>query len=268
MTTAAQLRKTQRWFLDRVGHRAGLRARPARSVVLPSSTLTPDERMHIYESMYLARLEECLSNDFPATRALLGDRRFWSVADAYVAAHPPSSWTLNDLGAKFPAFLAKRSGLPREALVQDVARLERAMSESFDAADAAPLTPEDVAKLPATAWAGARLVPAPSLRVLELATQANRAVVSIREKDKVPGRLPRGPSWVAVWRKDLRVWRLELTRPMHAALASLIRGGTLSKAVSAAARADDGDPSDLDARIRRAFATWISEGLFAGLRER
>jgi hypothetical protein len=266
-----RLRRTQRWFLDEVRAKSALpraarRAAAADTVVLPSRTLSPAQRVAIYGDMYAARLHECLEVNFPVTLALVGHRRFDALGRRYVTRHPPSSWTLNRFAAQFPAFLASLDDLPRRVLVCDVAAIERAMSAAFDAPDAAPLTPADVARVPADAWPDARLVPSPSLTVLALSTHANVAVKSVLEDERKPKRLPRGPAWLAVYRKDLRVWRLDLTPPMHAALSSLARGRTLSQALRAASRADEGDTATLPARVRRWFALWVEEGVFAGVR--
>jgi hypothetical protein len=267
------LRRTQRWFLDEV-RAASAMPRPRRrraaadTVVLPSRTLSPRQRVAIYGGMYEARLLECLVVDFPVTRALLGERRFAAAVRRFLTRHPPSSWTLNRLGAKFPAFLRTQRGLPRRPLVADTATVERAMSVAFDAPDAPVVTPDDVARVPSGAWADARLVASPSLAVLSLATQANLAVNSVLADGRTPPRLPRGPSWIAVYRKDLRVWRLDLTPPMHAALSALVHGRTLAQALAAASRADDGDPATLPARVRRWFALWVEEGVFCEVRRR
>jgi hypothetical protein len=63
--------------------------------------------------MYFARLHDCLVSDFPALRLLLGPAGFERLARAYVAARPPRSWTLNVLGWRLPAFLARP--VPAEA---------------------------------------------------------------------------------------------------------------------------------------------------------
>lgn len=269
------LRATQRWFLDEV-RATSATPRPARraprrraaSVVLPSATLTPDERVAVYGRMYAARLHECLEVDYPVTCALLGHRRFANLALGFVTRHPPSSWTLNRLGVRMPAFVRTQDDLPRHELVCDVVAIERAMSAAFDAPDESSLTPADVARVPARAWANARLVPSKSLTVLALATPANLAVRSVLEHGVMPRRLPRGPTWIAVYRKNLRVWRLDLTRPMHAALSGLARGRTLAQALAAASRVDDGDPSTLPDRVRRWFALWVDEGVFTAVRRR
>lgn len=256
-----KLRRTQVRFLE-----AATDATSAVAVadfVLPSKTLSPRERLDIYSRSYFARLEECLVADFPVVKALLGERRFHGLVHDYVEAHPPSSWTLARLGDEMPTFLAKRRGVSK--LVRDVARLERAMSEAFDAEVAETLSSSDVARVPTAAWAKARLVPSESLRVLAFETAANAAVVSVLEKDVVPKKLPRGPSFVAVYRKDWRVWRMNLTRPMHAALSALAGGRPLGAAVAAASRVFEGDPDELAPLVSRWFATWVEEGVFAAV---
>jgi len=263
------LRSTQRRFLDLVRAPSALprRARPgdraeARALVLPSPTRAPEEGVAIYGRMYAARLRECLAADFPVVLRLVGEERFTRLARRYVTARPPSSWTLNHLGLAFPAFLDGERALPRPALVRDVARLERAMSEAFDAEEAPPLTPEGLARTAPEAFVGLRLAPAPSLRLCALGTAANRVVTAVREGRAPPPRLPRGETFVAVYRKEHRVYRLDLTRPMHAALRALARGLSLGAALTAAARAFEGDPARLPEFVRGWFALWVAEGLF------
>lgn len=263
-----RLRATQRWFLDEISSAPGAARRvPARDVVLPSATLSAEERVDIYRHMVAGRLIESLGADFPGVQTILGEETFARIARRYVRAHPPASWTLNHLGADFTAFLRRVRGLRRAALVRDVAAIERAMSEAFDAEDALALTREAAAAIDAAAWPAARLEPAASLRVLALRTGANPVVTALRRGRPLPRRIVAAPSWVAVYRKDLRVWRLDLTRTTHAALAALVRGRSLGAAVAAASRAHEGDPAALPALIRTAFATWIEEGLFAALRD-
>ncbi len=266
-----RLRAMQRWFLGEISSapRAGRKGSPgiaADAVVLPSATLSADERVDIYRHMFAARLLEALAADFPGVKSLLGNAEFERVALRYIAEHPPTSWTLNDLGVHFPAFLRGVRGLPRIALVRDVAAIERAMSEAFDADDGAALKRADVAGIDAAAWPLVRLEPAPSLRVLALKTRANPVVTALRCERAVPRRTAPEASWIAVFRKDLRVWRLDLTQTTHAALSALVRGQPLGAALAAAARVHDGSPESLQIGIRAAFATWIDEGLFSAVR--
>ena len=70
-------------------------------VILPSKTLTPVERVGVYQGMYLLRMVEALENDFPAVAHLLGDDAF---AGARHALRRPRtrrvSYTFNRLGRR------------------------------------------------------------------------------------------------------------------------------------------------------------------------
>ena len=51
-------------------------------MILPSRTLQPEERLAIYQGMYLLRMEEALETDYPALKHFLGDEAFssWRAA--------------------------------------------------------------------------------------------------------------------------------------------------------------------------------------------
>ena len=73
-------------------------------------------------------------------------------------------------------------------------------------------------------------------------------------------------AWVAVYRKEFQVRRLDLAEAAHAALSALHRGRTVGQAVAAAARVWTCSAEELQSRIRRWFGEWASEGFFAVLR--
>src|SRR5687768_5344401 len=56
-----------------------------------------DGRAAIYRHMYRARLHGVLATDLPKLRLALGADAFAAIADAYLAAFPPRSFTLRDL---------------------------------------------------------------------------------------------------------------------------------------------------------------------------
>lgn len=70
-----------------------------------SSRLTAERHLRIYRQSYIARLRECMKNQFSALAFALGDELFQMFADQYLENYPSGSYTLNDLGRKFPDFL-------------------------------------------------------------------------------------------------------------------------------------------------------------------
>jgi putative DNA-binding protein len=239
-------------------HQSGRRKpAPADRFILPSRTLRPEQRVRIYVDAYLARLIEALEEDFPAVARVVGRRTFHALCRAYLERYPSRSYSLNPLGRRLPEILADR---PR---ARDLARVEVAMSEVFDAEQAAPLKPSDFGTLTPEKLARARLSFVPAFRLLELDTAANPTIDAVRQDRETLPPLKRKRSWMAVYRKDFQVWRLDLEEPAFSALLSLHRGRPVSQAVAAAARVWTGRPEALQSQIRRWFGEWVSEGFFA-----
>ncbi|MGH9364361.1 MAG: HvfC/BufC family peptide modification chaperone, partial [Thermoanaerobaculia bacterium] len=126
-------------------------------VVLPSKTLTPVERVGVYQGMYMLRMVEALQGDYPAVAHFLGDHQLEHVVEDYARAYPSVSYSFNPFGRRFPEFLRTSPRIRRKAFVHDLARLELAVTEVFDAPESPRLSPDDVAKIPEAAWRSARL---------------------------------------------------------------------------------------------------------------
>ena len=253
------LTATVRWFQESVvaPHESGRRKpAPAHRFILPSGTLRPDQRIGIYVEAYLARLVGALEEDFPAVVRLLGRRAFHDLARGYLQRFPSRSRSLNPLGRRLPEYLSDRPA------ARDLARIEVAMSEVFDAEGATPMAPSDFSKIAPEKLARARLEFVPAFRLLELDHAVNPVIDAVRREQAAVPRLKRTPTWIAVYRKEFKVWRLDLPEPAYAALSSLRRGRTVSQAVAAAARVWTGEPDALAPQVRRWFGEWVSEGFF------
>ena len=232
---------------------------PADRFVLPSRSLRPEQRMAIYADAYMARLVEALEEDFPAVSRLLGHRAFHEMCRGYLERFPSRSRSLNPLGRRLPDFLSDRPA------ARDLARVEVAMSEVFDAEGVAPLQPSDFSKIAPRKLAGSRLAFVPAFRLLALDHAVNPYIDAVRRERATLPRLHRKRTWMAVYRKEFKVWRLDLKEPAHAALSALHRGRPVSQAVAAAAHVWTGRPGELQSQIRRWFGEWASEGFFSRL---
>ena len=115
----------------------------AESFIKPNDRLTSFERLEIYNRQYWFRLRDCFYEDYPGLRAILGDKKFERLADAYLARYPSQSFTLRNLGSRLVKFLEakNRAGLRRTTqLALDMARLEWAHIEAFDNEARPPLS--------------------------------------------------------------------------------------------------------------------------------
>jgi hypothetical protein len=176
-------------------------------VVKGDGALGPAERLDIYAGMYRTRLLDVLREDFPRTLAVVSDDTFATLARRYLARSPSTTASVRHVGHRFADFLAAEQTTP--AFLADLARLEWARVEVFDAADAAPLRLADLQSVPADAWPALRFRLIPACVVVESAWPVHR----IWADSETP--LARRPepevTMVRVWREG---WSIS-----HAAMA-------------------------------------------------
>ncbi len=246
------------------GARRALGRATIADVILPSAMLDPVARVGIYQGMYLLRMEEALASDYPAVQHLVGPRVFRRLVSGYVQRHPSRSYTLNRLGDHFPDFLARASVRRREA-VADLARLELAVTEAFDAPETEALGEAEIASVPAEAWKRARLVPVAAFRLLRL----GHAVCAYYESARTDGHrhpaIRRAARAVVVWRRRYAITRMELDGPAHDLLLALAKGRALGSAVGAVLRRG-GRRAPSEHELFRWFRQWAAGGMFRAVR--
>jgi Putative DNA-binding domain len=277
MRAAANLATLERWMQTVVMHpdgaAAGVRSKPAKvlvgeaardlgAVVLPSKSLTSVERLEIYAHMYYARLIEVMEAEYPTTRRILGTHAFAAACRRFVARNPSRTRTLNELSARFPDFLAR--SLPasnRNGLAVDVARIERAMEDVFDAPRAEPMTAAQFTAAGSDPSGRAKLKVTPALRLLALRYPANDYMTAARRGEKP--RLPRPRATaVIVFRRGFQVFRRDQEPAQWKLLRSLVAGKPLAVAVRASLRGRGARADEVAKRLGRWFEAWSAAHLF------
>ncbi len=235
----------------------------ARGLVLASKTLSGLERLDIYREMYLLRMEEALAIDYPALKHFLGAEEFLRLVARYVDVHPSRSYTLNRLGDHLPGFIRTIRKIRKKEFCADLARLEYALSCVFDAPETPPLTAEAVRAVPAEAWETARLKPIEALQLLEFDYPVSRYLGAVDGENPFP-RIARKRTWIAAYRRNYQVHRLDLTQPAYELLWALVSGMTMGEAIGRVVA----HKSPVGARPKLLFEwfrDWMSEGLFQSL---
>jgi hypothetical protein len=233
-------------------------------VILPSRTLTSVERVGVYHGMYLLRMHDCLASDYEALRHFLGDDAFVDLVRGYVQVHPSRSYSLNRLGDHLPEYLGTAPGIPRPEFCVDLARLERAVAQVFDAPETPPLSESVLGSVPGDAWERARLRTIPGFRLLAFRYPVNAYLQTVRDANHDHPKARAKSTWVAVYRHDYSVWRLDLARPAHDLLADLHAGKPLGEAITAA-MAKGGRRAPRSDDLFSWFRQWVSGGMFAAV---
>ena len=279
-SAGVSLPRMQRWMQEVVVHpgdiaeavaspsaKKALGRAAIEDVILPSRSLEPADRVGIYQGMYLMRMEEALESDYPGLKHLLGGHAWSALVRGYVAAHPSVTYTLNRLGDHFSDFVAKWPGAKRPELCHDLARLELAMAEVFDAPQTEPLSDAEIAAVPPESWERARLAPIEAFRLLSFRYPVNAYLQSVRDEDHNHPDLKRKDTYIAIYRRDYSVWRHDLSQAAFDLLTDLVAGKPLGKAV-AAALARGGKRAPTTDQLFRWFREWAAGGVFKSVRLR
>ena len=248
--------------------------------ITPNDRLTSYERLQIYSQSYWYRVLDCLYDDYPALRTLLGQKKFMALIQAYLAQYPSESWTLRNLGGRMVKFIQANAALtkPFTDMAVDVARLEWAQTLAFDEERKKPVQGDNLLGQPADTL---RLGVQPYVVLLDLNCTANDFVSAAKKNEvglrsetsntheSAPTRAavkrvskPKPAKvWMAVHRCDNMLYFKTLQRESFLLLTAFREGKTLTEAVDVALA--DADPSvNWADKLREWFTNWGELGWF------
>jgi len=255
----------------------------AESFIKPNDRLTSFERLEIYNRQYWFRVRDCFYTDYLGLRAILGDKKFERLTDAYLAKFPSQSYTLRNLGSRLVKFIETepRWVSPHKQLALDLARLEWAHTEAFDNEAKPLLKTGDLAGLDA---AKIRLKLQPHLTLLKLENEVDNFLIQLKKnsglrseasnameqnhrakKTKVARGLKLKANFLAVHRHDDLIYYKRLEPGQFRLLSALQKGATLEKACAELVGLII--PGNLGETIQKWFQSWAALGWFCGLEQ-
>jgi hypothetical protein len=247
--------------------------RSLEATVRSDAKLPAVERLEVYANAYFYRIRDCLEDDFGALRAVLGEARFHNLVTAYLIDCPPRHPSLRFAGERLPDFVRKHPAAAsfREDLrwLADLAHLEWAIVEAFDAADADILSRDELAAIDPARWVDLQFGFQPALTRLDLDAPAHRVrrawdddapmETAISELESTePAIYP-----LLVWRTAERVSYRGLDPVEAIGLDAAIAGetfGILCERI--ASEVGDGEAPNRAATL---LARWQADGIIRGL---
>lgn len=232
------------------------------------------ERLEIYNRMYWFRTLDSLYDDLPGLRAVLGERAFMRLIEAYLVKLPSRSYTLRDLPDRLEAFIRanRKYTAPHTALAADMVAFEWAQIECFDGATRPVMTPNDLADTPPSRL---KMDLQPHLRLLVLRYPVDDYAMAVKENgmradasnaveaassESNPVKRVRRPkpkrTYLAVHRHEGTIYYKSLTLASYRMLTAIREGKTLPQAVAAAG------PRVKASQVQEWFANWMHLGWF------
>ena len=262
---APALRELQRAFWRHLaavpGDEPGRPVAPAlQAVLVDSDALPAADRLAIYERMYFWRLLDVLREDHPRTAAVLGDEAFHAVAQAYLGRHPSEDPSVAHVGRALASFLDTNLPPGAPPWTADLARLEWARREVFDAADAPMLTLDALRALPPERWPETRFAVVPALTRLVTAWPVQRAWAA--GPDDGPIALAAERTALRVWRSGFAVFHATMSACEETALARVVAGEPFAAVCDAFADLPD-DRAAVEAASL--LVAWVEDGMVCSL---
>ena len=227
------------------------------------------ERLEIYVDAYRLRLIAGLGVQYPAFAARCGRERFADHMNAFITAFPSRHRSIRDYGGELGAHVGHDAQDAETSMLAELADFEWRLTAAFDAPDAIPTAPTELAHVRPEDWPDLRFKGVPSLQ--RLATHSNAVSVwraakaSLESADAASAMTD--PVAVTGACVDWLIWRREHTTEFRSvpadearALDALLAGDSFGS-VCEALTATEGDRAALQA------ATWLKGWLVEGLLE-
>ncbi len=223
--------------------------------IVGGGSLSADQRVHVYASMFVARTQDSIREDFPKVTQLLGEA-FVSTVGAYLQRFPSTHFSLSMLGHEFPGFL-RDTATP---LLADLAELEWLHAHVFVAEDCEPLTAAALAGLDPQKFAEGQLAFIPGFRLVWLAHDIRPLWRALEAGEPAP-EIPAQRTAMLVWRKGHEVFHVGLEADEARAIEALQQGESIGAACEAFA-----DREDPAVAAFTAIGSWFNEGMVARLK--
>jgi hypothetical protein len=263
----ANLRETQEWMAGLLGGHHAL-SRDARVSALAlahiagNGRLSPVEQLEIYREQFWLRHTASLLEDFPGLSGVLGQEDWEKLVESYLGEVAPKSWSLRNLGYRLPTHVEHAAWLPHHDLCTDMARLEWAYIELFDAADVPPVDPARLGAIPQEAWETARLVLSPAMTLLRVrypVAELRRALADAKDA-AVPIPECANANLVLYRGTDRNLYHSAVSEAAFELLAALEEGVPLVAACERAAERVPSEATRMESNVGEWFSDWGRRG--------
>ena len=209
-------------------------------------------RIQVYSDAYFLRLRDVLREDFPRVVALLGTEQFDQVVANYLEEFPSQQPSVRHLGRAFAEFLRRREDMPK--CLADLAELEWARVEVFDAPDAECATIEDLVAVLADDWPALRFQAIPAMQTLRVQYPVHQLWAGVESPE-----VSAAETSLRVWRKsDYEVLHAPMDARESAALHKMISGEPFAAICETFADLPETEAAQETTAI---LARWIEDGI-------
>ena len=213
----------------------------------------PRDQLAVYVNAYRFRLYDVTAEDYPVLQHYLGDDAFERLITDFVNNVHSDHFNVGRYAAHLPDFLAQHASA--DAFACELAQLENAVSQLADPQETVALEPIHLEGMTAEGLMESVLYPRKALQLFTFEYPVNRYYRAVKE-DEAPASPASEKSFVAVFRHEDVVWRMDLGEPEYHLLAKLFSGVPIGEALEGMDESEAGKLSDY-------FSRWMRNGLLS-----
>jgi len=193
------LRKLQSEFL---GYLLDNSAADITERIESSPRRSAEQRMALYGNAYTLRLKEALSTDYDRLYSYLGDELFETLMDKYIESYPSHHPSLRYFGQYMVDLVERLEPFSHLPEVAEIARIENAFGDSFDAADCNRTTLDQLARLDPETWPTLKLRFHDAVQLLPQHYNSFQIWRALSNEETPPQKAADEATWL-IWRQDL-----------------------------------------------------------------
>ncbi|MEZ5800822.1 MAG: DNA-binding domain-containing protein [Nitratireductor sp.] len=167
---------------------------------VPSGT-DAAKRLGVYQDAYKLRLIDMLATYHPVLLTYMGDAAFNTMANAYFDQFPSSHANARNVARRLPNFLQAATDYHHIAALAEIASLERAIEDVFDAPDTHLASLADLQHVDPQSVETMQIVLAPAMEIVSFTSNGYDIFLALKQGNDPPPHEPlEEPANVLVWR--------------------------------------------------------------------
>jgi uncharacterized protein (UPF0276 family) len=252
MNESPSLNAEQKTLQDAIMQGETIESKPA-EWIREKADFPAEKQLGVYVNAYRWRLFDIVAEDYPMLKAYLGEEKFDALINDFISAVPPQHFNVARYAALLPAY--QQTHASYDAFSGELCALETAIAQLADAEETEALTPQQLAGMTPEALMESCLTTRKALQLFAFTHPVNDYYKSAKEEIQPPA-VTQQPSFLAVFRHEDVVWRMDLEEQEYQLLSALLAGETVGVALSML-------DESASANISEYFSRWMRNGLLA-----
>jgi len=216
-------------------------------------SFAPADQLAVYTNAYRYRLYDVIAEDYLVLKHHLGKDAFHELIWNFVNHVQPDHFNIARYALKLSDFV--RTQLPDDVFAHELAVLETAIAQLSDPPETPPLAETHLAGITPDSFMEYTLYPRAALELFSYSYPVNEYYRAVMEEENPSASQP-AASYLAVFRHEDRVWRMDIEETEYHLLKKLFGGMKVGEAL-------DGMSEEDASKISEYFSRWMRNGMLA-----